>query len=259
MTELDAAHAAMEAAPGNDALRLRFYERLADGELFLLLDKEPMGDDVTPQIFEVEDQNFVLIFDREERLAAFVGSVAPMAGLSGRALVKMLAGQGIGMALNLDVAPSAMLIAAEAVDWLAGTLAQGPVAASARPRDLSAPHGIPQELLTSLDRKLAMAAGLAQAAWLVAVGYDDGTKGHMLAFIGAVPGTEAALAAAVSEALTFSGIEAGTLDVTFLGADDPVMPRLARVGLRFDLPALVVPQMPPMAPGTDPAKPPKLR
>ena len=36
-TPLDAAHAAMEAAPEDDAARLRFYERLADSELFLLL------------------------------------------------------------------------------------------------------------------------------------------------------------------------------------------------------------------------------
>ena len=255
MTELDAAHAAMEAAPGDDAQRLRFYERLADGELFLLLAEEPVGEDVTPSLFAVESQTFALIFDREDRLSAFVGTVAPMAGLSGRALVQMLTGQGIGLALNLDVAPSAMLIPSEAVDWLAATLAQGPVVATNRPRDLSAPQGIPEALLTSLDRKLAMAAGLAQAAWLVAVGYDDGTKGHMLAFVGAVPGAESALVAAVSEALTFSGIEAGTLDVTFLGADDPVMARLARVGLRFDLPALVVPQMR----EPDPSKPPKLR
>ena len=40
-TPLDLAHAATEAAPQDDAARLRFYERLADGELFLLLEAEP--------------------------------------------------------------------------------------------------------------------------------------------------------------------------------------------------------------------------
>ena len=43
-TPLDQAHAAMEAAPEDDAARLRFFERLADSELFILLDKEPEGD-----------------------------------------------------------------------------------------------------------------------------------------------------------------------------------------------------------------------
>ena len=36
-TPLDLAFAAMQAAPDEDAPRLRFYERLADAELFLLL------------------------------------------------------------------------------------------------------------------------------------------------------------------------------------------------------------------------------
>ncbi len=35
-TPLDRAHAAMEAMPQDDAARLRFFERLADVELFLL-------------------------------------------------------------------------------------------------------------------------------------------------------------------------------------------------------------------------------
>ena len=82
----------------------------------------------------------------------------------------------------------------------------------------------------------------------------------MLAFVDAAPGAEGALAQAVGEALTFSGIEAGALDVAFFDASDPVAPRLARVGLRFDLPALARPERAePSAPGMDPDKPPKLR
>lgn len=258
MTRIDDAHAAMEAAPEDDALRLRFYERLAESELFLLLAEEPRGEDVTPAEVEVEGQGFVLVFDLEERLAEFAGGVAPYVGLSGRALIRMLAGQGMGIAVNPDVAPSAMLIPGAAVAWLAGTLGQGPVAAEARAVEVTTPQGVPEVLLAGLDRKLAAAGGMAHAAWLAGVRYDDGTRGHMLAFVGAVPGAEAALAQAVSEALTFSGVEAGTLDVTFLGAEDGVVARLARVGLRFDLPTLVVPEAP-QAPGTDPARPPRLR
>jgi len=40
-TPLDTAHAAMMAAPENDAARLRFYERMADAELYLLLEAAP--------------------------------------------------------------------------------------------------------------------------------------------------------------------------------------------------------------------------
>ena len=39
LTRLDAAHAAMEAAPEDEGARLDFYAQLAASELFLLLDK----------------------------------------------------------------------------------------------------------------------------------------------------------------------------------------------------------------------------
>lgn len=258
MTDLDTAHAAMEAAPEDDAARLRFYERLADTELFMLLGEEAAGDQITPELFEIEDQHFTLVFDREERLAEFVGRAAPYAGLPGRALAQMLAGQGIGLALNLEVAPSAMLIPAEAVDWLVATLAHRPDETEARLTEVSAPRGLPEAMITGLDRKLAIAAGLARSAYLAAATYDDGAKGHVLAFVDAVEGAEQALAGAASEALTFSGIEAGVMDVLFVRSSDPMAAHLAKVGLRFDLPEPEAPAAPD-APGMNPAKPPKLR
>lgn len=256
---LDRAHAAMAQAPDDDDARLAFYERLADGEVFVLLTQEPDGDSISPRIVTVEEQDYVLAFDREDRLAGFAGTVAASAGLPGRALAAMLAGQGVGIALNPDVAPSAMLIDAAAVGWLADTLAQRPTEATARPRTLHPPHGLPEVVLAALDHKLAMAAGLAQAAWLVGVEYEDGTRGHLLAFVDAAPGAEAALAVAVNEALTFSGVAAGALDVTFLRASDAAAARLARVGLRFDLPEPVAASTPGANPGMDPDRPPRLR
>ncbi len=258
MTDLDQAHAAMETAPEDDAARLRFYERLADTELFMLLGAEADGDQITPELFEIEDQRFTLVFDREERLSQFVGRVAPYAGIPGRALAEMLAGQGIGLAFNLEVAPSAMLIPAEAVDWLAATLMHGPDETEARLTEVSAPAGLPEAVVSGLDRKLAIAAGLARFAYLAAAAYDDGSRGHVLAFVDALEGAEKALASAASEALTFSGVEAGVMDVLFVRSSDPLAAHLAKVGLRFDLPQ---PEAPPVpgAPGMDPAKPPKLR
>lgn len=258
MTDLDQAHAAMETAPDDDAARLRFYERLADTELFMLLGAEAEDDQITPELFEIEDQRFALVFDREARLSQFVGRVAPYAGVPGRALVQMLAGQGIGLALNLDVAPSAILIPAEAVDWLVATLSHGPDETEARLTEVSPPRGLPEAVVSGLDRKLAIAAGLARFAYLAAATYDDGTRGHVLAFVDAAEGAEKALASAAGEALTFSGIEAGVMDVIFVRARDPLAAHLAKVGLRFDLPEPADPHVP-GAPGMDPAKPPKLR
>jgi hypothetical protein len=258
MTPLDAAHAAMEAAPEDEAARLRFYERLAASELCLLLEREAEGDSIDPVVIAPEGQNCVLVFDSEARLAAFAEGTAPYAALSGRALAMMLAGQGMGLGLNLGVAQSAILLPPEAVDWLAGMLAEAPEEVAARPVEFRVPGGLPEAMLRALDARLAGMAGMARAAWLVAVRYEGGAQGHLLGFVGAVPGAEGALARAVSEVLVFSGLEAAALDVGFFEASDPVLARMAGCGLRFDLPEVEA-RPAPVAPGSDPERPPRLR
>jgi SseB protein N-terminal domain len=257
VTLLDAAHAAVSADPDNEALRLRFFERLADGEMVLLLEREAVGESVEPRVFQLEDGPVVLIFDREERLAAFTGGIAPYAALPGRVIAGLLRGQGIGLGVNLGVAPSSMLLPPEALDWLAETLDGGPDEAEALPETFAAPV-VPEAVVSGLDAKLARAGGLASAAVLAGVVYRDGRRGHLLAVLDAVEGAEGALAQAMREALVFSGVEMGELDVVFLAATDPVATAMGRVGLRFDLP---VPDAPiaPAAPGMDPKRPPRLR
>lgn len=258
MTPLDTAHAAMADAPDDAATRLAFYERLADAELYLLLQREPAGDRLDPRLFETSEGRFVLAFDRAERLAEFAAGQAPYAVLSGRTLAGMLAGQRVGLALNPDVAPSAFLVDPAALAWLKDTLGGMPDALEARAVEVAPPGDLPERLVTQIDAKLATATGLARFAYLAAVTYDTGARGHMLAFIDAAPGAEGALARAVRETLVFSGLEAGALDVAFFPAASPVAARLARVGLRFDLPAFA-PAVAPKAPGMDPDAPPKLR
>jgi hypothetical protein len=260
LTALDRAHAAMAASDGDDSARLRFFERLGDCELFLLLANEPEGSDLTPEVFEVADGRFVLAFDLEARLAQFALRPAPYAALSGRVVAQLLATQGLGLGLNLDVAPSSILIPAEAMAWLAETLDHRPSQVETRIESISAPKGLPEALLTALDAKLATAAGFAQAAYLVGVSYMDQGQGHLLGFVGARPGAEDALAKAASEALTFSGVEAGAMDVGFFEPSDPVAAKLAACGLRFDLPQ-PEPDQPVvrLAPGSDPDRPPILR
>jgi hypothetical protein len=262
VTLLDAAHAAVSADPENEALRLRFFERLADGEMVLLLEREAVGESLEPRVFELEDGPVVLVFDREERLASFTGGIAPYAALPGRVIAGLLKGQGIGMGVNLGVAPSSMLLPPEAMDWLAETLDGGPEEVEALPEAFIAPT-VPEAVIAALDAKLARAAGLAVAAVLAGVVYAGGRRGHLLALLDAAEGAEGALARAMNEALVFSGIEAGELDVVFLRGDDPAVQAMARVGLRFDLPQPDVqdatPASPGAAPGMDPSRPPRLR
>lgn len=256
---LDAAHAAVSADPENETLRLRFFERLADGEMFLLLDREAQGETLDPRVFDLEDGRFVLVFDREERLASFSGGIAPYAALPGRVIAALLKGQGIGLGVNLGVAPSEMLLPPEAMDWLAETLDEAPEEVEALPEQFHPPKGLPDALIAGLDSKLARAAGLASGALLASVTYRGGRRGHMLVFLDTAPGAEAALARAASEALVFSGIEAGEMDVAFLHANDPAAVAMARVALRFDLPVPETPDPGPgAAPGMDPSRPPRL-
>lgn len=258
-TPLDQAHAAMEAA-STDAARLRFYERLGESELFLLLAAEAEGERITPELFETPQGRFVLVFDREERLAQFAGRAVPYAGLPGRVVAQMLGGQGIGLGLNLEVAPSSLLLPAEAVDWLNQTLGHAPDEVEARIDSFLPPAGLPEALLSALEAKLASAGGLAQAAFLAGVRYAGGGQGHLLGFVGATEGARPALAKAAGEALTFSGVEAGAMDVGFFEADEPAARRLARAGLRFELPPPPEPKLRTVEmPGSNPAKPPRLR
>ena len=82
----------------------------------------------------------------------------------------------------------------------------------------------------------------------------------MLAVINAYPAAEAALARSVAEALAFSGLDAGELDVTFLDGDAAAVANLARVAVVFDVPErAVVEAHERPAPGMDPGKPPLLR
>ncbi|MBC2835459.1 SseB family protein [Paragemmobacter straminiformis] len=258
MTPLDAALADMLAHPSDDAARLRFYRTLADAELFLLLQAEASEDTVIPRVFGLEDGPVLLAFDLEERLAAFAEGPAPYAALPGRIIAAQLAGQETGLGLNLGSDPS-LILPAEAMDWLAATLSGGPTETTATPVAFAAPKA-PERLIAALSEKLARAGGLARSAHLAAVDYSDGRRSHMLAFLDASPAAHDALARAASEALTFSGLDAGEMDVTFLAATDPAATALLRAALRFDLPEpLRTEPIAPAAPGMDPDRPPRLR
>ncbi|MDR6264448.1 SseB family protein [Roseobacter sp. N2S] len=260
MTLLDTAHAAMEAAPEDTTKRMAFYERVTDSELFLVLETEPVDDKFIPAVFEVEAEKYALVFDTDARMSEFTQAATPYLAASGRQITAMLAGKGIGLGVNLAVAPSSMLLPATAVDWLQQTLGAGPEAQEATPSAIYPPGQLPETLISALDAKMATMAGMAKYAYLAQIEYENRPRSHVLAFIAAIPEAESAMASAISEALTFSGIEAGSLDVIFLTAQNPLSGSLAKHGLRFDLPE------PPKQkerrveiPGSDPDKPPILR
>lgn len=264
-TRLDQAHAAMQADLDDDAARLAFYERLADTELFLLLKVEPKGEHLDPEVVELEagkdeaPDTYILVFDREDRLAAFTDGPAPYAALPGRVIAAMVAGSGLGLGVNLGAAPSSILIPAAAVDWLAQTLGPEPEEVEGQVTALEAPIGIADRVLVALSDKIVAAAGIARYATLVRAVYDDGSRGLVLAFAGTNEGSEAALARAAQEAMTFSDADE-RLDVAFFSPGDPALARIDAVGFKLDIPTPTAPETPePKAPGSDPDKPPIIK
>ena len=273
MTPLDEAHAAMEADTADDAARLRFYQRLADSELFLLLGQEPVGTILDPEILEIDNEatanidRYAMVFDLEERLAAFStqyrGKPMPYAALPGRAIAGLLATQDVGMGLNLDVAPSSILVPARAMAWLTDTLAHDPEDAEGILISIAPPLGLPDEIIEGLEEKLVSAAGLASHAVFVKGKWSDGREGWLLAFIDAAPGAEEALARATQEALVFSGADLASVDVAFFDGSDPICEALDHMGLRYDFPdpdaekGETVEEV--AGPGMNPDKPPILK
>ncbi|MCB1540541.1 MAG: SseB family protein [Rhodoblastus sp.] len=158
-TPLDRAHAAMRAAPEDEGLRRRFLERLADTEVSVLLDGDAGQESWRPAVYPVEGGDYVLGFDSDARLAEFSGDAADFAALPGRTLAELLAGQGLGLGLNLGVAPSSMLLPPEMIRWMAEALSLAP-AATQLPERLT--RGIPPApLLVALSSRLEKAGGLA--------------------------------------------------------------------------------------------------
>lgn len=262
MTEpsaLDRAHTAMMDRPRDLRARIGFYASLAEAELFLLLNRQADHDKVDARIFPLDGADLALVFDTEARLAAFSVHSAPYAALSGRSVARMLASQGIGLGVNLGVAPSAIVIPAAALNWLSDTLSDRVTMVRDTPRQISPPHDIAGPVLLALDAKLALASGLAGCAYLVRASYAGGRTAPLVAFIDAVDGSEPALAQAVSQALIFAAQETMHIDVVFFSATDPICARLAKVGLRFDMPTASQPATGPAAPGMNPRKPPRLR
>ncbi|MFV2037998.1 MAG: SseB family protein [Paracoccaceae bacterium] len=259
LSPLDRAHAAMMKHPDDRRARIGFYASLSGAELFLLLNREAAHDTLDARIFPVDGADLALVFDTEARLAAFCDDGAPYAALSGRAVAQMLAGHGIGLGVNLGVAPSAIVIPAAALRWLSDTLSDRVTTARGMPREILPPHDVAEPILLALDAKLALAAGLARCAYLVGASYDDAPDGILLAFIDAIDGSEPALTQVVSQALIFSAPKTTHIDVVFFKSTNPICARLAKVGLRFDMPAVAAPPSGAAAPGLNPDKPPRLR
>ncbi len=259
-TAIDIAFRASQASPEDTALYMRLLERIMDAELFLLLSEEPEQDHVEPQVFEMEEGRFILAFDRGERLADFLDCPSPYIALPGRRLVDMMSGQEVGLALNLGVAPSEMLLPPEAVAWMADLGSGAPELHEAKLTGIAMPRHLPSGLMAALDPKLAALGSVIREAHLVEAEFANNDHALLLVLFGVPEDARRDVAAAIGEAVRFSGVEHARLDVTFLDLDAPSRSQIESVSVRIELPqAPAEPTRPLSEPGSDPDRPPRLR
>lgn len=251
MNDLDLAFAQMNA---DDTQSAQFYRILSETPLFLILEVEAIGETITPRVFDLPDGAIVLAFDSEERLADWADGALPYAMLPGRVIAQQLAALGLGLGLNFG-AVSQTILPPEAMEWLTEMLDVAPEPMDARIETVLPLGPLPPALIAALD--MGFAAGLAQTAYLAAVKYQSGGQGHILGFIGAT--AEAALTRAVAEALAFSNLEAGALDVTFVQAGTKFADILAARGRELPIPAREDPETPSTRPAPGSDRPPILK
>ncbi|MHA3977466.1 SseB family protein [Halovulum sp. GXIMD14794] len=254
-TALDRAHARMIDADETEAARRAFFAALAASELSVVLEDEPEqgSDRVRPLTVESEAGAIVLAFDSAARLAGFMEGPAAMATLPGRDLAELLAGQGLGLGLNLEVAPSAMLLPAEAMAWLAEAASVAAEVPAADIAGIAAPRDLPDGLTDVLALVLSRLPGRPRRALLVHAARVDGGGGPLLGLEGVGEEFRAACGTALAEALGLAGFAEQPLDLVYLD-EGMLLARMEPHALVLDLPEAA-----PAIPGADPDRPPNLR
>ncbi|MHA3915514.1 SseB family protein [Halovulum sp. GXIMD14793] len=228
MTPLDQA---MAARDGSEAAEMAFYAALQTAEMFLVLEEEPEADTIRPLLLQTGEAEVALVFDQAERLAAFLGQPGAFVCLAGRQVTTMLAGQRLALGVNLGTAQETLL-SSEEIDWLAGLTPPEAEITKDLPGTIRPPQGVSEAALASLDTRLAQYGGPGRGAWLVDA-VRGGQGSPLVVIAGLPPEAEAGLAAALTEAAQFAGLE--MLELAFVAADAPVLERLKATGLQFDM------------------------
>ncbi|AXC49802.1 hypothetical protein DRW48_08980 [Paracoccus suum] len=236
-----------------DAARAAILRQLADTELFLALAEDPRDDIAAVLRLPLDGAEVALACDDDGRLAGALGRPVAHVALPGREVARRLGAEGLPLLVNPG-APSAMLLDAPALAWLAQALAAAPTEVDQRARSLSPPDpGLVAALAPALGRRLADMAGLTTGAVLVAAQMSDGSATHLAILSGTPDAARPALAKAVSELIAFLPPLPVPVDVSF--ADHLPIPAGA-VSIRVE-PAPKPPAPAPDAPAEP--RPPRLR
>ncbi|WP_018631334.1 SseB family protein [Neomegalonema perideroedes] len=246
------AHSTLDAAfleaQRNPEASPRFFDELMATTLFMPIHDEPEetltgGQSISPIVFEVEDEETILVFDSEERLAEWATEPVNYVGLPGAAIFEMFDGRE-QVGLNLGVAPSSLIITRENVEWLheraleATQTEEVPAGASLR---VEPPTEAPREAVAALTSRLAGFRAEIEEATLFRL-FVEGADGRetsrlVLALaptaLGAHRADEVAAALAKTARSSFSIAE--PLEVTILHPGSELLEKARNVGLRLPI------------------------
>jgi hypothetical protein len=179
MTPLDRAHVAAEAPGATPDARTRFYALLLESTLFVPVEPTAPDAPLKPLVFDLEDGAVALAFDDDARMAEFFGAATDYVSLPGSAVVAALSDAAMGLGLNLGETPSATLLDADAVRWLAQEMGGGVATADlSGALTLAPPAGAEPGLLAALAERLAQFPGLIEEARLARLG-PEGAPGRL--------------------------------------------------------------------------------
>jgi hypothetical protein len=264
-TPLDAAARAADAPDAAPDARARFYALLLETALCVPVRPRAGDDDpVRPQVFDLSQGAAALAFDDDARMAAFFEGPTEYVVLPGRAMTTLLAQARLGLGLNLGDAPSATLLDAATVAWLAAEMGGETVetaAPAAGALTVRPPTGASPALPAALAQRLAQFPGVVAEAWLARLGPPDapGALTVALTLSPAARRADRALSAELGRAAAPHAPPGETVSIATLEDGHPLLPALRRHGAPLHAP----PEAPrddasPRAPAR-PAAPPRLR
>ncbi len=255
---LDRAHLAAEAPTAAPDARARFYALLLESALFCPVAAAADDDALKPLVFTLESGPVALAFDDDVRMAGFFDAPTDYVTLPGRSLAAALAQAGLGLGLNLGDAPSATLLDAATVAWLAAEMG-GDVEAADLTGALSVtpPRGAERGLLAALTERLSAFPGMIAEAHLARLGTDE-APGRLTLLI--LPGAAfarggEALAAVLGRAAQAYAPQGEDVAVGVLTPEHPLLRPARAQGVTL-WPA---PEVEAAAETTKPMKPPRLR
>lgn len=199
----------------------------------------PEGRSVQPVFYDVDGATTVVVFDTEERLAQFVDEPTNYIGLPGRDLFRMFDGRE-QIAVNLAVAPSSVILAADNVAWLHEQATAAAAVHEVNPGStlrLEHPGAVAPAALAALTSCLAGLRDAVEDAVLVRISVEEGGPPDQARLVLAMAPTEAGkdradeVAQSVAEAAAPLAGGGEAVEVSVFDGDGALMSKARAVGL----------------------------